>query len=139
MNPKDKNLFQDALVSHFIQLMFILNLQKQYDNKEYKDCKKTCDKILSKNPSNQEALALKGLTELGLGDKELAEKLIKESLKINLKNPKVWQFYALFYKEQKNYTQTVKCYTYERIFYFIQEIMMNLLNIVYNALQPNHH
>ena len=29
-----------------------------------------------------------------------------------MKNPKVWQFYALFYKEQKNYAQAVKCYTY---------------------------
>ena len=57
-------------------------------------------------------MALKGLTELGLGDKGLAEKLIKDSLKLNIKNSKVWHFYALFYKEQKNYTQTVKCFTY---------------------------
>ena len=38
--------------------------------------------------------------------------MIKESLKINIKNSKVWHFYALFYKEQKNYIQTVKCFTY---------------------------
>ena len=33
-------------------------------------------------------------------------------MKINLKSSKVWQFYALFYKEQKNYAQAVKCYTF---------------------------
>jgi len=57
-------------------------------------------------------LALKGLSELGLGDKVLAEKLIKESLKLGMKNSKVWHFYALFHKEQKNYAQAVKCYTF---------------------------
>ena len=55
---------------------------------------------------------MKGLTELGLGEKETAEKLIKESLKISMKNSKVWHFYALFHKEQKNYAQAVKCYTF---------------------------
>ena len=59
-------------------------------------------------------MALKGLAELGLGDKVLAEKLIKESLSFGLKmkNSKVWQFYALFHKEQKNYAQAVKCYNF---------------------------
>ena len=57
-------------------------------------------------------MALKGLSELGLGDKVLAEKLIKESLKLGMKNSKVWHFYALFHKEQKNYAQAVKCYTF---------------------------
>ena len=29
-----------------------------------------------------------------------------------MKNSKVWHFYALFHKEQKNYSQAVKCYIY---------------------------
>ena len=29
-----------------------------------------------------------------------------------MKNSKVWHFYALFHKEQKNYPQAVKCYTF---------------------------
>ena len=29
-----------------------------------------------------------------------------------MKNSKVWHFYALFHKEQKNYSQAVKCYTF---------------------------
>jgi len=29
-----------------------------------------------------------------------------------MKNPKVWHFYALFHKEQKNYAQAVKCYMF---------------------------
>ena len=29
-----------------------------------------------------------------------------------MKNSKVWHFYALFHKEQKNYAQAVKCYTF---------------------------
>ena len=55
---------------------------------------------------------MKGLSELGLGEKVIAEKLIKESLKISMKNSKVWHFYALFHKEQKNYAQAVKCYMF---------------------------
>ena len=98
MNQKDKSLYQEAL--------------KEYDNKDYKKCKKSCDKILSKSPSNQEALALKGLAELGLGDKVVSEKLLKESIKINMKNDKVWQFYGLFHRECKNYNQAVKCFTF---------------------------
>ena len=38
--------------------------------------------------------------------------MIKESLKISYKNPKVWHFYALFHKEQKNYAQAVRCYVF---------------------------
>ena len=57
-------------------------------------------------------MALKGLTEFFLSGKESAEKLIKDSLKLGMKNSKVWHFYALFHKEQKNYAQTVRCYMF---------------------------
>ena len=57
-------------------------------------------------------MALKGLSELGLGDIITAENLIKEGIKLGIKNSKVWHFYALFHKEQKNYTKAVNCYTY---------------------------
>ena len=74
--------------------------------------------------------------------------MIKESLKINMKNPKVWHFYALFYKEQKNYNQAVKCYNFASKYdpenVTIIKDLSNLLlflkileNIVYNVLQLN--
>ena len=55
-------------------------------------------------------MALKGLSLLGLKDKENAEKLIKDSLKLGFKNAVCWHFYAIFNKETKNYAQSIKCY-----------------------------
>ena len=55
-------------------------------------------------------MALKGLSLLGLKDKENAEKLIKDSLKLGFKNAICWHFYAIFNKETKNYSQSIKCY-----------------------------
>lgn len=95
MNPKDK--FQEAL--------------RLYDNKDYKESRRTCDKILEKQPSNEEALALKGLTLLNMKEKEEGEKLIKDALIHNFKNATVWHFYAIFNKEIKNYKQAVSCYS----------------------------
>ena len=96
MNPRDKGKFQEAL--------------KQYDNKDYRTAKRSCDKILEKQPTNEEAMALKGLTLLALKEKEDGEKLIKAALKINIKSPVVWHFYAIFHKELKNYPQSLRCY-----------------------------
>ena len=80
MNPRDKGKFQEAL--------------KQYDNKDYRTSKRSCDKILEKQPTNEDAIALKGLNLLALKEKEEGEKLIKQALKINIKSPTVWHFYA---------------------------------------------
>ncbi len=55
-------------------------------------------------------MALKGLSLLGLKDKENAEKLIKDSLKLGFKNAICWHFYAIFNKETKNYSQSIKCH-----------------------------
>ena len=55
-------------------------------------------------------MALKGLSLLGLKDKDNAEKLIKDSLKLGFKNAICWHFYAIFNKETKNYSQSIKCY-----------------------------
>lgn len=96
MNPRDKGKFQEAL--------------KQYDNKDYRTSKRSCDKILEKQPTNEDAMALKGLNLLALKEKEEGEKLIKQALKINIKSPTVWHFYAIFHKELKNYPQSLKCY-----------------------------
>ena len=94
MNPKEK--FKEAL--------------KQYDNKDYRTSKKSCDKILEKCPTNEEALALKGLNVYYLNEKEEAKKLINQALKLNLKSPIAWHFYALFHKAEGNYAQALKCY-----------------------------
>lgn len=94
MNPKGK--FQEAL--------------KQFDNKDYRTSKKSCDKILEKSPTNEEALALKGLNVYYLNEKEEGKKLINQALKINLKSPVAWHFYALLHKEEGNYAQALKCY-----------------------------
>ena len=64
INPKGK--FQEAL--------------KLFDNREYRPAKKACDKILEKHPTNEEALALKGLSVYYLNEKDEGKKLINQAL-----------------------------------------------------------
>ncbi|MCQ2819432.1 MAG: hypothetical protein MJ252_19390 [archaeon] len=94
MNTKQK--FQEAM--------------KLFDNKDYKACKKACDKILDKNPSNTEGLALKGLTLYYLKEKEEGKKLINQAIKTNFKSSIAWHFYAIFHREENNNPQALKCY-----------------------------
>ena len=94
MNPKGK--FSEAL--------------KHFDNKEYKEAKKACDKILSKFPTDEEALALQGLSLYYLNEKEQGKKIINQALKINLKSPIAWHFYSILHKEEGNIPQALKCY-----------------------------
>ena len=54
---------------------------------------------------------MKGLALQGLDKREEGEKLLKESLKINMKNSTVWYYYGIFNKESKNFNQAAKCYT----------------------------
>lgn len=82
-----------------------------FDNKEYKQCKKECIKILEKNSDNIEVLALKGITLAHLGEKDEGLKDIKDAIKKKFSNPIPWHFLALYYKEEKNYEQAMKNYT----------------------------
>jgi hypothetical protein len=61
-----------------------------FDNKEYKNAKKACDKILDKQPNHQDAMALKGLVMGHLNEKVDGAKVINS-----------WHFFALFHKEDK--------------------------------------
>ena len=93
---KQKDKFQEAL--------------KLFDNKQYEKCKETCNKILEKNEKEEKALALKGLSMYYLSQKEEGKKCINSALKINMKSAIAWHFYALFLKEDGNYSQALKCY-----------------------------
>ena len=72
-----------------------------YDNKEYKNAKRACDKILEKTPDHADTIALKGLILTNMNEKVEGEKLIKDALKKDIKNPTVWHFYAIYYKQEK--------------------------------------
>lgn len=87
MNTKEKGKFSEAL--------------KMYDNKEYKNSKKACDKILEKQPTHADAMALKGLTMIHLNEKNEGIKVMNQAIKLNFKNPNSWHFFALFHKEDK--------------------------------------
>lgn len=84
---------------------------KLFDNKEYKQCKKECIKGLEKTPNNPDLLSLKGITMAFLNEKEEGLKDIKDAIKIKFSNPIPWHFLALYYKEEKDYTQAMKNYT----------------------------
>jgi len=72
-----------------------------FDNKEYKNAKKACDKILDKQPNHQDAMALKGLVMGHLNEKVDGAKVINDAIKLNMKNANSWHFFALFHKEDK--------------------------------------
>ena len=83
---------------------------REFDSKRYEKVEKLCNKIIAKNPKDDQALSLKGLSYLYLKKPEEGEKIIKEAIKVNMKSAVAWHFYALFHKEQGNYSQAMKSY-----------------------------
>ena len=83
---------------------------KEFDAKRYEKVEKLCDRMISKNPKDDQALALKGLNYYFLQKPELGEKILKQALKANFKSPVAWHFYAIFHKEKGNYSQAMKSY-----------------------------
>ena len=83
---------------------------KEFDSKRYDKVEKLCDRMISKNPKNDQALALKGLNYYFLQNQTLAEQTLKSALKANFKSPVAWHFYAIFHKESGNYSQAMKSY-----------------------------
>ena len=83
---------------------------KEFDAKRYEKVEKLCDRMISKNPKDDQALALKGLNYYFLQKPELGEQILKQALKANFKSPVAWHFYAIFHKERGNYSQAMKSY-----------------------------
>ena len=83
---------------------------KEFDAKRYEKVEKLCDRMISKNPKDDQALALKGLNYYFLQKPELGEQILKQALKANFKSPVAWHFYAIFHKEKGNYSQAMKSY-----------------------------
>lgn len=84
---------------------------KEFDSKNYEKVKKLCEKLVSKNPKDDRALALRGLNFYYLGESEKAEKSLKDALKANIRSGVAWHFYAIFYKEKGNYSKAMQSYT----------------------------
>ena len=84
---------------------------KLFDNKEYKSCKKECNKALEKTPDNIEIIALLGIAQANLGEKEEGLANIKKAIKMKFSNPIPWHFQAMYYKDEKDYEQSMKSYT----------------------------
>ena len=83
---------------------------KEFDSKRYEKVGKLCDKMIAKNPKDDQALALKGLAYLYLKKSQEGEQILKQALKTNFKSAVAWHFYAIFQKEQGNYSQAMKSY-----------------------------
>ena len=83
---------------------------KEFDAKRYEKVEKLCDRMISKNQKDDQALALKGLNYYFLQKPELGEQILKQALKANFKSPVAWHFYAIFHKEKGNYSQAMKSY-----------------------------
>ena len=83
---------------------------KEFDSKRYEKVEKLCDKMIAKNPKDDQALALKGLAYLYLKKSQEGEQILKQALKANFESAVAWHFYALFQKDQGNYSQAMKSY-----------------------------
>ena len=83
---------------------------KKFDDKKYDEVEKLCDKMISKNPKDAEALALKGLNYYYLKKLDLAEQTLKEALKANFKSSIAWHFYADFNKAKGDFTKAMQSY-----------------------------
>lgn len=83
---------------------------REFDIKRYDKVEKLCDKMINKNPKDDQAIALKGLNYLYLKKPEEGEKTLKLAIKANMKSPVAWHFYAIFHKERGNYSQAMKSY-----------------------------
>ena len=83
---------------------------KEFDSKRYEKVEKLCDEMIAKNPKDDQALALKGLAYLYLKKPQEGEQILKQALKANFKSAVAWHFYAIFQKEQGNYSQAMKSY-----------------------------
>ena len=83
---------------------------KEFDSKRYEKVEKLCNKMIEKNPKDDQALALKGLNYLYLKKPEEGEKTLKLALKANFKSAVAWHFYAIFQKDRGNFSQAMKSY-----------------------------
>ena len=83
---------------------------REFDVKRYEKVEKLCNKMIEKNPKDDQALALKGLNFLYLNKPEEGEQTLKQALKANFKSAVAWHFYAIFQKERGNYSQAMKSY-----------------------------
>ena len=75
---------------------------REFDIKRYDKVEKLCDKMIKKNPKDDQAIALKGLNYLYLKKPEEGEKTLKLAIKANMKSAVAWHFYAIFHKERGN-------------------------------------
>ncbi len=83
---------------------------REFDTKRYEKVEKLCDKMIAKNPKDDQALALKGLNYLYLKKPKEGEDTIKLAIKANMKSAVAWHFFAIFQKERGNYSQAMKSY-----------------------------
>jgi len=83
-----------------------------YETKQYKKGIKAADTILKKNPDHGETLCMKGLALSCLPDKkEEAYELVKKGLTKDLKSHVCWHVLGLLHRQDRNYTDSMKCYT----------------------------
>ena len=92
------------------ELKEFLNVQRLYDQKNFKRALKGADGILAKYPEHGETLSMKGLLLNQLNRKEEAHEFCKSGLKHNLRSPTCWHVYGLVHKSDRNYLEACKCF-----------------------------
>jgi peptide alpha-N-acetyltransferase len=88
------------------------SIVKFYESKLYKKGVKAADTILKKHPDHGETLCMKGLTLSYLDPKKKDEayELVRRGLKNDLKSHVCWHVLGLLYRQDRDYSEAVKCY-----------------------------
>ncbi|MDE0724058.1 MAG: sulfotransferase [Alphaproteobacteria bacterium] len=68
------------------------------------------DAVLKQNPKQADALHLKGVVHMSMGDYKAAEKLMQKALKQDKRNPAIWGNLGANYLGQKKYRQAIDTY-----------------------------
>mmetsp|Transcript_90023 Transcript_90023/g.159409 ORF Transcript_90023/g.159409 Transcript_90023/m.159409 type:complete len:927 (+) Transcript_90023:151-2931(+) len=86
------------------------SIVKFYETKQYKKGVKAADSILKKHGDHGETLCMKGLTLSYLDKKSEAYDLVRKGLKNHLQSHVCWHVYGLLYRQDREYSEAVKCY-----------------------------
>ena len=70
-----------------------------------------CEKLLKLSPNHPDGMMYLALFYQYSKEKEKAEQLINQAVRINMKNAEVWKFKGLIHKDQKDYANAMKAMT----------------------------
>ncbi|GAM21819.1 hypothetical protein SAMD00019534_049940 [Acytostelium subglobosum LB1] len=86
------------------------NVSKLYEEQKFKKALKAADEFLRQHPTNTDCLCYKTLIYYSLDRKQDAHDLAKSVLRTNLSSFTAWHTLGFLHRNDKNYTEALKCF-----------------------------